>query len=1304
MVDNLYTPLSIFVHDVHDGFRVNEMTCLHPYDEFIRLNFNHLIDDFDIYVRKGNSPFDHVCGFDFIKEGTCMSIRLDLNSFEHLLLTDMSLQNVNTICSEPQFIYSESDDYINLADANVFEDYPILRNIIQLNEETTNVGDSSSEESFTDDFEPESTLYSMISVSKSWFIIQLKHKKFSNSEIYNYAKDFWKLSIQEHKRISNQILDLLNRKNISVSDAKLFYTFFAGRTYGFKICATVRKYVMEQKMSFDFQSECAGADDNGVNFCNCMEPDDTEIYPEFLGLSMPTFKVDHNITLPPAVVDAVESLSSLIPSTSTGAENEAPSILNKLLAVGYIGISTFYVAKTQSLEAFFVVVSQQVASYYAQRHNIFSGAGEILTKLTGCGHMTLDKIKHALTWVYQWINGEVSFNQLGVLNDEIQPENSLEDIVGDISENNPLFALFGMVWSWMPFSSPEFSKKGDDYAKRFVNFMKGLQGLKTAFEIFPKIIEWVVCHVLAWWQGTTYEDVVLARTYGEKYKRTLTEARNIIARFEEDNLVASPAISLEIQRLWEECTAMNTDLKTKVSAPVQKTLSFITRQLESLKNVAGCHRSTSRQKPEPVSIWLIGPPKKGKSHLYKDLMRDVFALLNFPKFTDVDVFTRNPSDQYWENYCGQRVCLFDDWGSIKSQDLWEEMIGDMIKVINCAPSPLPMAALEKKANTFFSSPFCIYTSNKGFTHDMEKSAADVGAVLRRRHFVIHVDLEPSSRLENDAIPQIDKSRWKLTLKQSNTVDSQDVSGTPVTYEKLVTMIASRYLEHYAAFMINERRLQQQVNVEEIKNRVPENLLRYFEVLRERVDALVRDIPAEDTNQTQPENLRNVFMSTDNLDELDDIPIISDLSAYITISANNYWTAVSSYFSACSELVRNKIQSFIETISCLNDQDFSDTLNNMKEFLRDKTSRIRAIIGVAVLHVVGLRQNIDVHFQNRPIVDIPSLKVKLTNMLNTWSTFIQKNCGPVALSIFGIIALTGFVMRERTKVPDEESTLPRDRRDFGLRQARKTQAIRRGGTTVHMVAPAWKKGRKGPGGGRISEQSGGDVQKCHITKSATAVANNNMAIIWCAHIRNQMIFVGGRNAITTRHTLENMMPYSQDHMVSVIGTGDRRQKLIWSGPLSKLVIRYHPTKDIAMIIFPNHVCEFPNIVKFFPHSEEEVSQNSAWLAGISSAVMDYDYDRSLREVFSTQLIDLPSITYRKQAKYPMSRLVNGEMTKTMYDPGVCLEYPKYTQKGDCGKIIVQAVTNGTQMKSLGFIKQLVQLRVSDQWYFRRIYGF
>jgi hypothetical protein len=437
------------------------------------------------------------------------------------------------------------------------------------------VGDSSSEESFTDDFEPESTLYSMISVSKSWFIIQLKHKKFSNSEIYNYAKDFWKLSIQEHKRISNQILDLLNRKNISVSDAKLFYTFFAGRTYGFKICATVRKYVMEQKMSFDFQSECAGADDNGVNFCNCMETDDTEIYPEFLGLSMPTFKVDHNITLPPAVVDAVESLSSLIPSTSTGAENEAPSILNKLLAVGYIGISTFYVAKTQSLEAFFVVVSQQVASYYAQRHNIFSGAGEILTKLAGCGHMTLDKIKHALTWVYQWINGEVSFNQLGVLNDEIQPENSLEDIVGDISENNPLFALFGMVWSWMPFSSPEFSNKGDDYAKRFVNFMKGLQGLKTAFEIFPKIIEWVVCHVLAWWQGTTYEDVVLARTYGEKYKRTLTEARNIIAKFEEDNLVASPAISLEIQRLWEECTAMNTDLKTKVSAPVQKTLSLL---------------------------------------------------------------------------------------------------------------------------------------------------------------------------------------------------------------------------------------------------------------------------------------------------------------------------------------------------------------------------------------------------------------------------------------------------------------------------------------------------------------------------------------------------------------------------------------------------------------------------------------------------------------------------------------------------------------------------------------------------------
>jgi hypothetical protein len=508
-------PTQIFIHDIQTTPDLFVVRNQNPYD-LIFDKIDHLFAaGFSVGLRKCG-PY---CGYEIRKDTSLTSVLIDTERSTYLALSDMTMYDLNTICEEPEL----SEWYYR---GNVRGD-SILRNIYENDTTSTDTGSFWEDDDTDDDMIEQTTLYSIKDVSKSWFIIQLKHKKFTNSEKFNFSRDFWRSSINDLKKISDQISDLVKRKNISISDARLFYKFFIEHIYGFKPNAILKKYVIDQKKLYEYESQ---------GFCDEWQDMEEEMEPEFLGLSLPSLNINHNISLPPNVMETVNLVNSFIPN-GTQTENSGPSILDKLISMGYLGATTFYIAKNHSFETFLLVVSQQVITRYGITGKLL-GTGDPLSKLCGCAHMGIETIRKALSWLYQWIRGEVSWNQMGILQEDFVEEASLEEVVGEISDNNPLFALFGMVWSWMPFSSDEFSHKGKEYSQKFVHFVKGLQGIKTAFDLLPQIIEWAMCHILAWWQGCTYEDMVLARTFGEKYKQTLSSAQKIIARFEEDNLVA----------------------------------------------------------------------------------------------------------------------------------------------------------------------------------------------------------------------------------------------------------------------------------------------------------------------------------------------------------------------------------------------------------------------------------------------------------------------------------------------------------------------------------------------------------------------------------------------------------------------------------------------------------------------------------------------------------------------------------------------------------------------------------------------
>jgi hypothetical protein len=1048
------------------------------------------------------------------------------------------------------------------------------------------------------------------------------------------------------KKISAEIDDLYIRRNINTGDAHLFYRFFLTHTYGFKIPCNISRYIIEQRNLYGLYPESFSS------YCEENDWEDVEnvVEPEIFGLSMPSINLNHNVVLPPELSEITQSLNRLFPKNAGAAESEESSMMEKILSMGYLGVTTIYIARTQSYEMFLLSLSQQIAVRYA---HVGGNIGtDILTRLAGCSHMTIDVVKRALLWIYQWFRGEVDISHCGILCSDLHPENTLEEIVGEISDNNPLFALFGMVWSWMPFSSKEFALQGDSYSKRFVNFVKGLQGLKTAAELIPQIIEWAVCHAIAWWKKCTYEEIIIARKYGEKYRKTLQEARAIIARFEEDNLVASPIVSQDIQRIWEECVKMNTDIGRNAHPAVTRTLNFITKQIGDLRDIAGCHRTTSRQKPEPISIWLIGKPGQGKSNIYKHLMKDVFAMLGFPAFRDLDVFTRNPTDQFWENYTGQKVCLFDDWGAVRSEEQWQEAIGDMIRIINNAPCTLTMAAIEKKTNTFFSSPFCIYTTNKGFSSEIANSATQAKAILRRRHFLVDVELADVS-VANTLVDDIDKSRWILHLRDAQEIDYNGSPRTPVSYDSLVTMIANKYMEHYLQFMKNELKLTQPTNVEAIRSSVPQNLVSKFDALKEYIEAL-------SVTTAESSDLESDTDIDDILGVLDDVN--TEQYSFFNTTVVNYWEDVKHYFVYCSQYVQNTMELLFRELGSLCDMDFSLVIGSLIGKVKDFSFSIRGCLISAIFAVFRTR------FSLRRF-DFTTLKRKLDQLCGQWGSFVEKFSGPMIVLVFAGVSMLAFIIRNKVFSVQAESTENRERRRKELnsnKSAMKRNQMRKSGT---FASSSYKNKQAKGKGGNMHAQTGDIPQLAHITKCVESVVRTNMCLIWCGEIRNQMLFIGDKTALTTRHTMDGIAMCAHKYQVSVLGCGHGMPKMFWSGDFSELSVVNHPNKDLCLVTFPG-VQDRTHILKYFSLDQEKVGNKPAMLVGISSSVVTMDYDQCVQQPFSTQSLIIPYISYEAQDLYKLMRPGRESVENVLFDPGVCLQYPKMTTKGDCGKLIVQ----------------------------------
>ncbi len=158
---------------------------------------------------------------------------------------------------------------------------------------------------------------------------------------------------------------------------------------------------------------------------------------------------------------------------------------------------------------------------------------------------------------------------------------------------------------------------------------------------------------------------------------------------------------------------------------------------------------------EPIVIMLKGPPGQGKSYFGLLLAKMIAANCipgakeNIDKNESSYIYTRAPETVYWDGYAGQYITFLDDLGQSTDQaGQPDSEYMNFIRMVNTFQSPLHMAEMSQKANTFFQSKFVIVTTNHDSFSNV-KSINFLSAFKRRFDIVVDVNVASDILIDQD---------------------------------------------------------------------------------------------------------------------------------------------------------------------------------------------------------------------------------------------------------------------------------------------------------------------------------------------------------------------------------------------------------------------------------------------------------------------------------------------------------------------------------------------------------------------------
>jgi len=290
-----------------------------------------------------------------------------------------------------------------------------------------------------------------------------------------------------------------------------------------------------------------------------------------------------------------------------------------------------------------------------------------------------------------------------------------------------------------------------------------------------------------------------------------TQVRNMMSALDTNNLT-SLAQKKEFIKTYESLV-QHAHLLFKIDQPMHIAASNIIFRLQSTFLKLKSEVCTEVPRQRPTSAWFAGESGIGKSFAQEELPKalfsylqkyheDAFTDIHSAKWSDSLVHTRRFENEFWEGYHeGHWAVKMDDiFQSYKPEDRGLEALS-VISIVNDAPYPLHMAAIESKASTYFQSKLFIMSSNLA-----EKDLVNIGishppAFSRRRDFIINVHPHPTVKKDPyvaNTLQAFASMRFLVSQldPSSNTFSAPSVYDGVSGWLHLIKDVAQRYMFYH----------------------------------------------------------------------------------------------------------------------------------------------------------------------------------------------------------------------------------------------------------------------------------------------------------------------------------------------------------------------------------------------------------------------------------------------------------------------------------------------------------------------------
>jgi hypothetical protein len=137
------------------------------------------------------------------------------------------------------------------------------------------------------------------------------------------------------------------------------------------------------------------------------------------------------------------------------------------------------------------------------------------------------------------------------------------------------------------------------------------------------------------------------------------------------------------------------------------------REAARIKNLTELHYpETKAIRSVPLALWMVGESQIGKSRLQYLISTELCLEAGIEDAKD-QLYPRNIEMEYWDNYQGQFVTIYDDFGQMKDSTANPNLeFFEIIRTVGPFPCPLHMADISQKGTTDFRSKVVIASTNK----------------------------------------------------------------------------------------------------------------------------------------------------------------------------------------------------------------------------------------------------------------------------------------------------------------------------------------------------------------------------------------------------------------------------------------------------------------------------------------------------------------------------------------------------------------------------------------------------------------